>query len=339
MHNSLRKLLKNINIKYVELPCLKVSIEKISLNQLLKMIFYFDIRFVNAFITCLEKLYITINQYEILATFKIKNILIPAGENTGEGNIVGMIGAKFGIRSLNFMNGTKALDACNQDINFDYWFMHDEVMQQKVHETYNISKEKIPVVGHLMEDIAKKHQYSGRLDEYLHKHSADFIIAFFYSTFFNNEKIALLKYFSKFLNENKKSLIFLKMHPSEQGTENFLTYSNIERLIILPEIKKEENHIYLFDLLSIADVAVSMASTVCYQAGWFDIPSISFEMKNYSRMYFIDGIKYFHCKTISELDKTIKNIMKNKKINKVRESFVRKVPQKAAAEKILEYLL
>jgi hypothetical protein len=54
-------------------------------------------------------------------------------------------------------------------------------------------------------------------------------------------------------------------------------------------------------MLSQSNCAVSIASTVAFQAAWFRIPSLTFEMGDSSRLPYTDGVRIAHVRNKEEL--------------------------------------
>lgn len=304
---SLQQWLKERNIEVYNLSLCHEG-KRLSPGIIIQLALAYGVRIANAIADKYFRVTVMINRYELLASAGVRNILLNAGENEGEGNVMVQVAARHGIRSLNFMNGTKAFDAINEDIQFDHWFMHTDLMKEKVHRIYGVPYDKLPVVGHLLQDLVSQHVYSGMLDEWMGRFHPEFVIAYFSSPLYAAEKKKLNEYFIQFLESHKDAVVFVKRHPSE-GNEPLEVH---ERMIVLPRPQDGNNDRLLFDLFSVADICVSIASTIGYQATWFGIPSISFELREVSRMPFIDNETAFHCFDTNALDAHLLKTMQHR---------------------------
>jgi hypothetical protein len=252
-------------------------------------------------------------RYEYLCDHGISTILVNACENDGEGNIMTQVARRKKVRSANFMNGTKAFDIVNQNSVFDSWFMHEEHMQKLASSIYGIPEENLPVTGHLLEDVARSYRYSGMLDDFFGARKPQFIIAFFTSPLFTEENTAAYHTMLKFIAGKDDVAVLMKPHPREPNRP--WGEPNPQLIRVAFEGKKVDNETVMFDMLSSADVAVSVASTVSYQASWFSIPSLTFELMEKSRLPHIDGEKVKHINDPSQLLQFLESCYAEKKAN------------------------
>jgi hypothetical protein len=249
-----------------------------------------------------------VEQYEQICRTGCRAVLMNAGENDGEGNIMAQVAKRFHVRSANFMNGTKAFDVVNENTTFEMWFMHDESMRELAVEKYGIDPVSLPVTGHLLQDVSRNYKYSGLLDRW-QPERYNFIIAFFTSPLFFEENAGAYSVIGSFLDRHPDAVAFVKPHPREK---NFHWDQGHERIIRLDYRKeKSENEIVLFDMLSVANCSISIASTVSFQASWFGIQSLTFELRTTSRLPYTDGQKVRHIKTGEELVDVLEESYKN----------------------------
>lgn len=275
-----------------------------------------------------------VTRYEHLCKSGVKTILINAGENEGEGDILAQAAKKSGVRSANFMNGTKNFDPVNQNTQFDLWFMHDKQMQEMAASVYRLDPQKLPVVGHLLEDEARSYKYSGLLDRFFTNGRPRFIIAYFPSDLFYNENSAAYAEMQEFLKDKKDVMVFVKPHPRDK---DFLWDRKDPRIIRL-DFRKEnlKSETILFDLLGQSDLSVSIASTVSAQAAWFGIPSVTFELSERSRLTNVDGVRVKHINSAAGLREFLESAyLSSLGRNKTGESGL---PEKTVAEKMAAFL-
>ena len=265
--------------------------------------------FMNVTVNCLFRLINDVDQYERLIAFGIKRFFISAGENEGEGNVICDVVRKHGGITYNYMNGAKAKEKINTHTHFDYWFMPNEVTQQLILSYCDVQLQQVPVIGHLLEEKAWDHSYSGTLDQFQKKLEGKKIIAFFTSIVFMKEQADVLTYLIDFLNKNEDWALVIKKHPAD----NRAGIVSHERAFTLPFYEGIQFHNSLYDLLSKAQLAISFSSTVSLQATWFKLLSINFEYAEHSVLPYIDNVKVLHINSIASLKKFIGQQISTKK--------------------------
>ncbi len=292
-------------------------------------LFYQDIYFLNLVWDTKQKLIWSTDTFEALAKAGATAFLLNAGENEGEGVLAGWVAESFGIKAFNFMNGTKAKDPINQFTTFQFWFMHDVRMQKMFLEFSNQKVENLPVVGHLLEDIAQNHSYSGTLDKWKAQLKDKKVIALFSSIIYNKERSDVAQFLHHFLDTHLDVIVLVRQHPSETQQ---VAYTH-PRSIVLPDFK-ELSGAALFDLMQAAHIAISFGSTVSLQASWFGVPSATVEYAEKSLLLYVDQEKVHHFNSIDSLEPFIVNALAKSKtiVNK-------QIPQKLVAQKMTELLL
>ncbi|HLA59282.1 MAG TPA: hypothetical protein VK622_10995, partial [Puia sp.] len=249
-----------------------------------------DPDFFNALIYSLNCLYNHVDEYEKLFSAGIKKIVINAGENEGEGSVLCDVAKKHDALTFNYMNGAKEKSPQNIETHFDYWFMPDKKTQDLLLSYCNVEEKQLPVVGHLLQEKAEDHSYSGTLDMIMEKLKGKKVIGLFTSKIYVNEKIGVMSFLSDYLEKHPDIVVLVRKHPDELDSKDILN----ERIIKLPEYPERLFQKSLFDLFLKSDVAISFSSTVSYQASWFGIPSLNFEVAEVSRLSFVDNQKVFH---------------------------------------------
>ena len=320
--------LRNLNFANAEFKFMS-KIDFSEIGNFLPLVGSEEISFLNLLLLTKNRLKTTIDQYESLAKSDIKGYLLNAGENEGEGIIAGMVAERYAKKAFNFMNGTKAKDPINQYTNFHYWFMHDLRMQQMFLAYSNQKRENLPVIGHLLEDTAHTHLYSGTLDTWKEQLSDKKIIALFSSIIYNRERSEVAQFLHSFLDANPDVVVLIRQHPSETQE---VSYTH-PRSIILPDFK-EKSALALFDLMQVAQVAISFGSTVSLQASWFGIPSATVEYAEKSLLFYVDQQKIHHFNSIPALEKFVKDALDKPKAKQQEKS-----SEKSVAQKMTDYLL
>ena len=252
----------------------------------------------------------SIEMYTSICSSGVKAILLNAGENEGEGNVMCALAKKFSVHSANFMNGNKAFELTNKHSAFDLWFMHDTEMQRRIIHEYGLPEETLPVTGHLLKEIAIAHSYSGTFDNILNRFKPETIVSFFASPLLQENNSLVLEFFDSYLQDHPGMIVLVKPHPREK----FYLKKNTNDRIVLIENKSgtSDNNKVLFDLLKISNVAISVASTVAFQALWFGIPSLSFEVTERMRLPGLENIKVIHVRSREDLKSFFVEFLKNK---------------------------
>jgi hypothetical protein len=294
-------LAKNFNENIASLPSTKKHL-KMGFPTKLKLLFLKeDADFLINFVHVLGKLYNHVEEYEKLFKAGVRKIILNAGENEGEGNVVCALAKKYDAKTFNYMNGTKARDPQNMNSFFDFWFMPDIQTQELILSYCKVDKDQVPVTGHLLQEFAEKHQYGGTLDGLTNKLENKKIIALFTSKIFAGEINSVLEFLPRYLDLHPELVVLIRQHPAETAPYPL----SHDRIIQLPKFTGDLSQVSLFDLLSKAAVTIAFSSTVSYQSSWFGIPSINYEVAEKSRLTFVDGEKVVHINSIEKLEKSL----------------------------------
>jgi len=270
-----------------------------------------DPDFSNTFIYIQNNLRNYVDQYEKLFASGLRKVLINAGENEGEGNVLCMVAKRFGAVTFNYMNGTKAMDPHNLDTNFDFWFMPDRATKELLGSFCHLQDKQLPITGHILQDTAANHTYSGTLDEIKGKMEGKKIIAFLTSRIFATEKQDVLSLLNEYLDRHEDLIVLVRKHPTEPVNQ----LKQHDRIIPVPDYSERMVQKSLFDLLFVSDVVISLASTVSFQASWFNKPSLNYEVAEKSRLSYMDNERIFHLNSLFGLEKSLDDFLyKGKKI-------------------------
>lgn len=268
-----------------------------------------DPDFLNAFIYLFNNLCNHVDEYQKLFKAGVKKIVLNAAENEGEGNVICTLANTHNVLTFNYMNGTKARDPQNSETFFDYWFMPDKKTQDLIMSYKRMSKEQLPITGHLLQELAEKYQYSGSLNNIIDDKFKYKVIALLTSPIFDMEKVEVETFLIKYLKKHNDIIVLVRKHPSEITNEKFIH----ERIIHLPNFEDKFPDNSLFDLFLKSDVAISFSSMVSYQASWFSIPSFNYELSEKSRLPFVDNEKIFHINNTSLLEIYLEDYLYNGK--------------------------
>ncbi|MBL0049441.1 MAG: hypothetical protein IPP32_15245 [Bacteroidetes bacterium] len=298
--------------------------------KFLKSIFNCQIRFLNLLLFTKRKQITAMSEFKALAQNGVRGFLLCASENEGEGIVSGLVAKMHKVKSYNFMNGTKTKDLINSFTNFEYWFMHDVRMQKMLASISNQSEQNFPITGHLMEDIAREHVYSGTLEQWKGLLAGKKVIALFSSPTYYMEQIDVENLLLDCLTKDANLIVLVRLHPGEKHSIPF----SHERMILLPNFK-EKSAPALFDLLLHSNLAISFASTVSLQASWFGIPSVTFEFSEKSLLVYADQEKIHHINSIKSLESFMLTSLQTTPTPIVHNNMEKSVAQKMA-EKLFE---
>lgn len=269
--------------------------------------------FLNVTIGCLFKLINDINQYEKLMRFGVRKFFLAAAENEGEGNVICAVANKYNAITYNYMNGAKAKEKINIHTYFTYWFMPNSSTQKLILSYCDVVQKQVPVIGHLLEEKAYRHQYIGTLDALQNRIKNKKIIALFTSTVFIKEQTDVLIFLIDYLNKNPDVFVLIRKHPSDPRAE-IIEHVNIATL---PYFEGKLFNSSLYDLLYKSSITISFSSTVSLQSTWFNLPTLNFEYSKESVLPYVDNEKVIHVNSIGQLEKLLKNGLMNQKTENV----------------------
>lgn len=294
--------------KNISVSVLKKNRSKIPFKVKLKLLFLnYDKDYLNTLASIVTNLLTQAKQYEILINAGIKKFVLNAGENEGEGNILCLLAKKKNCITYNYMNGVKAKDFVDSKSYFNYWFMPDQQTKDLILSYNTLRPEDLPLTGHLLEEKAATHKYSGTLNEIIYKLKNKKVIVLFTSHVFLNEKREVEDFLFTFTNNNKDVIVLIKKHPSEVFSNKIKSDSFIE----IPNYIGNNATKNLFDIFSVAHLTISFSSTISLQSSWFNIPTIDYEKSEEPRLPFVDNNRIFHVNSIEKLDKFLDDYLLN----------------------------
>jgi len=230
--------------------------------------------------------------YQLFDKFdSLTYLLLFASECNGEGNCATAVAHKFGVKTVNLMNGTKADDAFNLHSDFDYWFVHDRLMKDFISKSLNFPNEKLVVAGGLLEEVTVNYKYSGRLD-YL-KQTGKKIISFFGSPILEEEQQLALTLLKNKLPEN--IIVLIKAHPN-QDPGFFKPFISTNILLLVDNYES-----ILFDLFYISELTISFFSMVSYQSIKFNKPAINIQDQYIPTLYYSKSPIFYNVEVIDYL--------------------------------------
>ncbi len=255
-----------------------------------------------------------IQSAEAICHTGLKATLINEGENGIYGAIVSEVFNKNGVKVYNTMNGVKSGEAQDAFINFDYWFVWDTQMKEMLATTNNISRDKLIISGHLIQDLIQNYQYHNSLNVNLESLKSKKVISIFTVKGKRFAKLESLKFLYNLLEEDESIELFIRPHPAEKPEDYVLPEIDHERVHLANYNSKNLNS-SLHDLLLISDLAIVYGSTVALDAKWMGVPCITFEIREKSMIYCADNDKIKHVRTLEDFITLVKSSLSKKQNN------------------------
>lgn len=241
----------------------------------------------------------------------LKAVLVNEAENGIYGAIMSEVMHSNGTVVYNTMNGIKSGEAQDAFINFDKWFVWDEQMKEMLHSLNGIEMDKLLVSGHLMEDLIMNYTYSHSLDLDPELLKDKKVISLFSVKGRRYVKLEAIRCLFKLLENDDSYYLLIRPHPSEKPEDYILPEQPLKNLAY---IKYNSRNLYetLHDQLLLSDVSIVFGSTVALDSKWMDVPCITFERREQSLIYCVDGEKIIHVKTLEDLQHELGKIKQKK---------------------------
>lgn len=258
-----------------------------------------------------------INECETYLICGINKLLINEGENGVVGAVIGEVMKKNNVFTYNTMNGMKSGEAQDAFVNFDYWFVWDNLMKELLINKNNLPEKMLLVSGHLMEDEVIIYQNKKSNDTLINKK----VISLFSILDKIEKKIDTLEYLYELAEKNPSIQVLIRKHPMEKDEDLIKPRKSIENVKFV-EYNKINSKETLYDQLSISDLSICFGSTVALESKWFGVPCITFEKRDESLIYLTDNKTIFHVKDLEQMVQKCTELLsigKNKKpkLNKV----------------------
>ena len=177
-----------------------------------------------------------------------------------------------------------------------------------------ISRDKLVISGHLIQDLIQNYQYHNSLNVNLESLKSKKVISIFTVKGKRFAKLESLKFLYNLLNEDESIELFIRPHPAEKPEDYVLPEINLERVHFANYNSKNLNS-SLHDLLLISDLAIVYGSTVALDAKWMGVPCITFEIREKSMIYCADNDKIKHVRTLEDFVTLVKSSLSKKQSN------------------------
>lgn len=248
-----------------------------------------------------------------IAHKNLKSALLNEAENGIYGAVVSEVLKSNGATVYNTMNGIKSGESQDAYINFNKWFIWDEKMKQMLMDKNDIQEDKLIVSGHLAEDLVRDYQYKNTLNldrEYL---STKKVISLFSVKGKRYVKLEAIKYFYELLKNDESYFLIIRPHPLERKEDYIIPDPSIKNIHIVQYDSSDLNDT-LYDQLLVTDLSVVFGSTVALDSKWMGVLCITFETREKSLVYCVDGKEIIHVKSIQEFQNKIASFSAKKKV-------------------------
>ena len=216
-----------------------------------------------------------------------------AQENTHVGHLLCALAAKHGKHVVNTMNGIKSAEAISAGTTFSAWIVWDEAMKRLLSQKVQVPEAQLVVAGSLQQDALANPEYTGSMpitpEEAKHK----LVISIVSAKDLRMDKVEALDALYAWANEHNDCVVLYRPHPLE--TEDFLYLPknpDFHFEVIKPGIASHKQS--LKDQLLLSDLVINFGSTVSIEAQWIGTPCITYEKKNESDLYCVDGKTLIH---------------------------------------------
>jgi uncharacterized protein YciI len=202
----------------------------------------------------------------------------------------------------NTMNGLKAGEAHDADVNFDYWFVWNQSLKSMLHTTCQIPLDKLIEVGHLSQDLIAHYTNQNTHNAFLEQHKGKRVVSVFSVKGDRLEKITIIKWMHQVIASRPDVVFMYKRHPLE--TVSNLQHLTSERIYIVPD-QFSNNKQALYDQIYASEFIIVFGSTVAYESAWLNTKAYNFELR---KTPFIQQGSDPYIQTISstdELDKVL----------------------------------
>ncbi|MCC6818891.1 MAG: hypothetical protein IT245_08370 [Bacteroidia bacterium] len=266
-----------------------------------------ELQLVNKLIDSWNDMASELKRYEYIKNSGVKCLMINEGENIAFRNLLKVVlGNNTAV--LNTMNGMKAGEAQDADVNFDKWFVWDNQMKHMMMNKCNLPDSMLVNVGHLAEDIVSNYTFENTMDLDFDTWINKKIITVFSVKGNRKEKLDVENALINLIENEDDYIVIYKQHPLEKPNDFLFKNLNSEKLIVIKDSYKNSKNA-LYDLLYLSDLAIVFGSTVALESTWFKTPCISVEYHN-SNLYFQENKYVSHIDSITKLEIQLHNLKK-----------------------------
>lgn len=252
---------------------------------------------------------------------RMKALIMVEGENFPVYSICREVLKNSNVKVINTMNGMKAAEAHDADVDFDYWALWDQQMVDFFKLKCALPDTMLVNLGHLWKDefFSMKFVNSCKLSEQQITHKK--IVSVFLSGGRHGTKVEFLQEVFALLAEcavrNPELLFLVKEHPTYRidGLKFKKYFSNPGFVFINnPDVEPDQ---LVFDTLHLSSFSITFGSTVALMSVWMETNCINYEENNDESMIYYNGDFFERVNKIEDLNKAIsKNILINKDITK-----------------------
>lgn len=241
---------------------------------------------------------------------ELKAVLLNEAENGPYGAVMSEVLTKNKVKVYNTMNGMKAGHAQDAHINFSKWFVWDNQMKE-IMIRIGIPEDKLIVSGHLIQDTIKDYTFNNKLGFQVSLLEGKKVVSLFSVKGKLKVKFDALNILKELLQSDLNLILLIRPHPAESD-EDYLKMEEMERVFIIRYNQKDQ-HESLHDQLLVSDLSIVFGSTVGIESKWMNVPCITYEEREDSLLYCVDGKMVIHSRNAGEFKIDLESMLNVKK--------------------------
>lgn len=301
---ELQELKKNWNV-WKAPSAMRVHIPFVPLHRLNKQ----ELFCLNAWLNDYQQIADSLFWGEQLFQSKIQVLVGLALENTHVGHILSALAAKHGKHVVNTMNGIKSAEAISAGTTFSAWIVWDEAMKRLLVEEVQVPEAQLVVAGSLQQDALANPEYTGSMPISPEETKDKLVISIASAKDLRLDKVEALEALYSWANKHHDCVILYRPHPLETEDSLYLPKNPAFHfeLIKLGVASRKQS---LKDQLLISDLVINFGSTVSIEAQWIGTPCVTYEKKNESDLYCVDGKTLIHVAEKEQLIRILDQLSK-----------------------------
>lgn len=238
-----------------------------------------------------------------------------AQENTHVGHILCALAAKHGKHVVNTMNGIKSAEAISAGTTFSAWIVWDEAMKNLLAQKVQVPEAQLVVAGSLQQDALANPEYTGSMPVTPEETKDKLVISVVSAKDLRMDKVEALDALYAWANKHTNCVVLYRPHPLETDAFLYLPKNPAFQFeVIKPGIASHKQS--LKDQLLLSDLVINFGSTVSIEAQWIGTPCITYEKKNESDLYCVDGKTLIHVAEKEQLIRMLDQLSKKASPNR-----------------------
>ena len=244
-----------------------------------------------------------------LANIKDAKVLVMVeGENYAPYAVCTQIARTNGCKSVNVMNGMKAGEAHDSDVDFDYWALWDDEMMEFFERECFLKETTTCNLGHLAYDDFVKRAYCNSIQIQQKNSDHIYVTLFLSGSKSSNDAEFWTSIFSslnKFVAQFQHVYFLIKEHPTKKFAFQFISELEHQSNFLPVKNNKFENDQIIFDCLSVSKFAITFGSTTALNCIWLGKPCFNFELNENESLLYFSSATVPRIRNVSELEECL----------------------------------